>query len=194
MLAECIVNIPLQVLALTVANIPAAFLGSAQSKTADVIRRLLAHELRLLYVSPEFVDGAITDGDGPNELWRSLAAQVRLLAVDEAHCISAWGHDFRRSYQRLGQLRDRLSANVPLLALTATATERVRSDIRRSLRLRGERMVCTGFDRPNLEFVVRPKASSVWQDLRDVVVRVSRSWWLPFAYDYNCTHSAGQTG
>lgn len=158
-------------LALTVANIPAAFLGSAQSQTADVLRRLHDRQLRLLYVSPEFVDGAIDGSAAAAELWRSLSQQVRLLAVDEAHCISAWGHDFRRSYKRLGELRGRLAADVPLLALTATATERVRADIRRSLRMRAERTVCTGFDRPNLEFVVRAKGASVWHDLSGVVVR-----------------------
>lgn len=151
-----------QVLALQVANIPAAYLGSAQTDSRSVLQRAAAGELRVLYVSPEYITG----DNGAELLHRTLAGQLRLIAIDEAHCVSQWGHDFRSSYRRLGRLRDGAEhlAGVPILAVTATATERVRRDICENLRLRRPEMVCTGFDRPNLEFVVRPK-STVWEDV-----------------------------
>lgn len=80
------------------------------------------------------------------------AADVTLLAVDEAHCISQWGHDFRPSYRRVGRLRTRLRC--PVMALTATATPRVREDVAASLRLRDPRVVIKSFDRPNLSWCV----------------------------------------
>src|SRR5947208_17156752 len=75
--------------------------------------------------------------------------KVKLLAIDEAHCISQWGHDFRPEYFRLGEVRKRLGSP-PTIALTATATEDVRGDIIRHLALREPTVVVTGFDRPNL--------------------------------------------
>jgi ATP-dependent DNA helicase RecQ len=101
--------------------------------------------LDLLFVAPERL-----------ELEPFLAAlesaDVTLLAVDEAHCISQWGHDFRPSYRRVGRLRARLRC--PVMALTATATPRVREDVAESLRLRDPRVVVRSFDRPNLSWCV----------------------------------------
>ena len=84
------------------------------------------------------------------------AFEVRLVAIDEAHCISEWGHDFRPSYRELGRLRDYLTC--PVLALTATATPAVRDDIRTSLLLRDPTIVVQSFDRPNLAWRVDPLA------------------------------------
>jgi ATP-dependent DNA helicase RecQ len=82
-------------------------------------------------------------------------SQIQLLAVDEAHCISEWGHDFRPDYARIGQLRARLG-DPQTIALTATATPTVRSDVMKLLRLREPQVFITGFARPNLHFEVRP--------------------------------------
>jgi ATP-dependent DNA helicase RecQ len=101
----------------------------------------------LLYVAPErFATGRFRD------LIRDL--KPRLFAIDEAHCISQWGHDFRREYQQLGEVRDALG-RPPTIALTATATAEVRADISRSLGLVDPSVVVTGFDRPNLRYESR---------------------------------------
>jgi len=105
-------------------------------------------ELRLLYLSPERL--------GDDIVQRALlAVGVARLVVDEAHCISSWGHDFRPDYRLLGAVRLNLG-DPPVTALTATATERVRDDIADLLRLRDPVQVLTGFDRPNLRYRVLP--------------------------------------
>ncbi|MEZ6112892.1 MAG: helicase-related protein [Pirellulaceae bacterium] len=111
----------------------------------DRMRRMAAGEYDLVYIAPErlrnrrFLDAA--------------ESHVQLLAIDEAHCISEWGHDFRPDYARLVLFRQRLG-NPQTIALTATATARVRDDIVKSLELREPRTFVTGFSRPNLEFNV----------------------------------------
>src|SRR5262249_5305055 len=89
--------------------------------------------------------------------------QVKLLAVDEAHCISQWGHDFRPEYSRLGEIRKRLGIP-PTIALTATATDDVRGDIIRGLGLREPTVVITGVDRPNLRYESRRLAKAKDKD------------------------------
>src|SRR5437764_14196583 len=84
---------------------------------------------------------------------------VTSLAIDEAHCISEWGHDFRPEYRELVKLREMLPA-VPIMALTATATERVRADIVAQLKLRDPRCYVASFDRPNLTYQVVPKSAA----------------------------------
>lgn len=125
------------------AGIPADALhsGLPPADRRRIERRATAGELRLLFVAPERLVG---------EAFRQLltALPVRLLTVDEAHCISLWGHDFRPSYRRLGELRDRVAA--PVLALTATATPRVRAEIEAELRLNDPARTVLSFDRPNL--------------------------------------------
>jgi ATP-dependent DNA helicase RecQ len=98
----------------------------------------------LLYVAPERFFA-------PNFQPLMERINVKLLAIDEAHCISQWGHDFRPEYLRLGEVRKRLNSP-PTIALTATATEDVRADIVRGLALREPKIVITGFDRPNLSY------------------------------------------
>ncbi len=137
-----------QVDALTARGLPAAFINSTltSAQIADRLARVQRGDLKLLYVAPERFDFG-------SAATRLRAAGVSLLAVDEAHCISEWGHDFRPSYQRLGALRAALG-EPPTIALTATATPLVREDIAKHLGLREPEIVVTGFDRRNLRFHV----------------------------------------
>ena len=130
-------------------GIPAAFLNSALSAA---VRRQTIRELEegfegLLYVAPE----RFSSSD-----FQEVMSRVRpkLLAVDEAHCISQWGHDFRPEYAKLGDVRRSLGSP-PCIALTATATEDVRNDIIRHLHLNEPAITITGFDRPNLSYESR---------------------------------------
>jgi ATP-dependent DNA helicase RecQ len=139
-----------QVDALVARGIPATFLNSTLSR-AEISARMSGvqrGEVKLLYVAPERFDlGTLGD--------RLRNLGVSLLAVDEAHCISEWGHDFRPSYLRIGEIRERLG-RPPVVALTATATPHVRVDIARQLKLENQRTVITGFDRRNLRYHVVP--------------------------------------
>jgi ATP-dependent DNA helicase RecQ len=130
-------------------GIPAAFLNSTL-EPADIssrLRRAASGELKLLYVAPERLEGA--------ELQRSLRAScISLLAVDEAHCISEWGHEFRPSFRRIAAVRAALGIR-QVAALTATATPVVRADIARQLTMQSPRVIVGGFDRPNLSYAVR---------------------------------------
>ncbi|XP_049532110.1 Werner syndrome ATP-dependent helicase homolog [Anopheles darlingi] len=140
-----------QVLSLNLCNIPACLLGTAQS--GNPIPDIEAGGYRVVYLTPEFVTG-----DRGQSLLSAVRKQLALIAIDEAHCLSKWGHDFRPAYRNLGIVRT-LCPDVPILAVTATATPKVRDDIVQSLHLNNAQILCTGFDRPNLEFIVRPKGS-----------------------------------
>ena len=129
---------------LAAVGLPATFINSSLTGS-EMSERLAGAEqgrYKLLYVAPERFDSDAFQH-------RLAALDVSLLAVDEAHCVSEWGHDFRPSYLRLGRVR-RLLRNPPIAALTATATEEVRRDIVRQLGLREPRVLVTGFDRRNL--------------------------------------------
>jgi len=142
-----------QVDSLSASGVAAALLNSTLSpdETRACWRGLHAGEFKLLYVAPErLLAGTLVD-----EMTRW---GVSCIAVDEAHCISEWGHDFRPEYRQLAALRERLPG-VPFMALTATATERVRDDIIRQLRLREPAVYCASFNRPNLTYRVWPKAT-----------------------------------
>jgi ATP-dependent DNA helicase RecQ len=120
------------------------------SAVAAALQRIGDGEARLVYVAPErFSSRRFLDAIG--------AVGVARLAVDEAHCLSEWGHDFRPDYLRLADVRERLGSP-PTIALTATATGRVSKDIVSALALRDPLMLQTGFDRPNLAFAVVPVA------------------------------------
>ncbi|MCB9570563.1 MAG: RecQ family ATP-dependent DNA helicase [Kofleriaceae bacterium] len=137
-----------QVAALCGRGVAAAAIHSHQDDDEQraVIARFLAGELALLYVSPERAALA--------SFQRMLTrVPIALLAIDEAHCLSQWGHDFRPEYLRLHELRD--VVDVPTIALTATATPRVMDEIVASLRLRAPTIVRGDFARPNLRFAVR---------------------------------------
>ena len=129
------------------ASIPAAFITSAlsASERRTVLHDVLSGGIKLLFVAPERLET-------PGFMDALGAAGVSLIAVDEAHCISEWGHDFRPSYRRLGVLRRKLTA--PVMALTATATPRVRQDILDVLSLDRPLRVVGSFDRPNLSWYV----------------------------------------
>jgi len=131
------------------AGLRAAHLSAGQPQGAKqtTAKSLLAGELDVLFVSPERLEL-------PRFRDVLRRADVRLLAVDEAHCIAEWGDDFRPSYRRIGEVRAFLDC--PVLALTATATPRVREEIRASLGLRDPHIVVKSFDRPNLSWSVLP--------------------------------------
>jgi ATP-dependent DNA helicase RecQ len=149
-----------QVDALRANGIRAAMLNSSLSPEAqdEVIARLVSQSLDLLYVAPE---RALS----PAFLRRIEALEIALLAIDEAHCVSQWGHDFRPEYAGLGVLRERLPGT-PLIALTATADPQTRDDIAAVLGLRGARQFATSFDRPNIRYTVLEKHQPRQQLLR----------------------------
>jgi ATP-dependent DNA helicase RecQ len=148
-------------------GVAAACYNSALSPDvkASVIKSVRERQLKLLYVSPERLVG---DG-GEGFLSMLSGADVRFVAVDEAHCISQWGHDFRPEYRQLGRLRERF-ANVSLHAYTATATARVRKDIAAQLGLREPIELVGSFDRPNLVYRVLAR-SNVKRTLLDLLRR-----------------------
>ncbi|HSL22423.1 MAG TPA: DNA helicase RecQ [Vicinamibacterales bacterium] len=143
-----------QVDALAANGVPAACYNSAlpQDRKAEVIAGIRTGRYRLLYVSPERLLGE--GGDA----FRALLGDVSFVAIDEAHCISQWGHDFRPEYRQLGRLRD-FWPRVSLHAFTATATARVRRDIAVQLGLRDPSVLVGDFDRPNLVYRVLPRAN-----------------------------------
>jgi ATP-dependent DNA helicase RecQ len=149
-----------QVDALVANGVAAAFYNSAlDAVTArQVLARLHAGELDLLYISPERLTGG-------GFLERLADIDIALFAIDEAHCVSQWGHDFRPEYAQLGGLRQHFS-DVPMAALTATADAQTREDIVRVLGLQHARRHVTGFDRPNIRYTVLEKHKPFEQLLR----------------------------
>jgi ATP-dependent DNA helicase RecQ len=158
-----------QVDALRTSGIAATFLNStlAGSESRERLRGLHRNQFRLLYVAPERLMME-------NFLERALNWNIALIAIDEAHCISEWGHDFRPEYRELKKLRT-LFPDVPIMALTATATKRVRDDIIKQLKLREPRCYVASFNRPNLTFRVVAKSSAYQQVLDFIRVRPNES-------------------
>ena len=129
-------------------GISAAYLNSTQSTSEQhfVFDAIRSGELDLVYTAPESL-GFL--GDVLSEQY------VSMIAVDEAHCISSWGHDFRPSYQQLSYLKERLP-NTPIMALTASADQATREDIAAQLGISKARLFISSFDRPNIDLEVRP--------------------------------------
>jgi ATP-dependent DNA helicase RecQ len=156
-----------QVDGLRVDGVAASYLNSTllPHERDDVLASVREGRCRLLYVSPERLVG-----EGSQALRRLLQqAGVRFVAIDEAHCISQWGHDFRPEYRQLGRLRDEFP-DVSFHAFTATATERVRSDIVGELRLRDPLVLVGSFDRPNLTYRV-VRRGNLHKQLLDILAR-----------------------
>ena len=158
-----------QVDALRTSGIAATYLNSTLDRQEAKARwRGLHHgEYRMLYVAPErlMLDGFIE---------RALNWNIAQFAIDEAHCISEWGHDFRPEYRELKKLRKHLP-DVPIMALTATATEHVRADIIKELKLREAPAYVASFDRPNLTYRVVPKTEPYEQLLAFIRSRPNES-------------------
>ena len=138
-----------QIRAAAAFGIQAAALTSADDNREETVARFRAGELDLLYVAPERASG---------EGFRNLLAStpLALIAIDEAHCVSEWGHDFRPDYRLLKPLLDRFP-DVPRLALTATADRQTRTDILAQLGIPEDGLILAGFDRPNIRYHVRPR-------------------------------------
>ena len=149
-----------QVDALSALGVRAGFLNSTQDPTQrrQVESAFLAGELDLLYLAPERLRaesaGRLLDG-----------GTISLFAIDEAHCVAQWGHDFRPDYLGLSVLHERWPA-VPRIALTATATQATRTEIATRLNLTGARQFVASFDRPNITYRIEPKAEPRQQLLR----------------------------
>nr|MBA3898415.1 DNA helicase RecQ [Sphingomonadaceae bacterium] len=157
----CVVVSPLialmhdQLRAATTIGIRAATLTSVDTNQAETVARFRAGDLDLLYVAPE----RASQGHFRDLLAR---APLALFAIDEAHCVSEWGHDFRPDYRLLRPLLDQF-AHVPRLALTATADAHTRADIIEQLGIPGDGLIVAGFDRPNIRYAINPRQGTAGQ-------------------------------
>lgn len=155
-----------QVDALQANGIAAEAMNSNNDEYANrIIReRCQRGEIKILYISPERLMGEIS--------WLQQHAHVSMFAIDEAHCVSQWGHDFRPEYMQLGTLKDSFP-HIPILALTATADKITKADILEQLRLSEPRVFISSFDRPNLSLDVR-KAYRKRERIRSILEVIAR--------------------
>lgn len=150
-------------------GIEAGFLNSSMSRSEyeKVKQKALDQTLKLLYVAPE----SLVKEEFIDFLKRS---NVSFVAIDEAHCISEWGHDFRPEYRRIREILNQIK-DVPIIALTATATPKVQLDIRQNLRMENAPLYITSFNRENLYYEVRPKVDPVPEIIRFVKKNLHKS-------------------
>lgn len=153
-----------QIRAAKAVGIRAAAMTSADHDNAATADRLRAGDLDLLYIAPE----RATTGAFQNLI---SGAEISLFAIDEAHCVSEWGHDFRPDYRLLRPLLDQFG-HVPRLALTATADKTTREDILRQLGIPADGLILAGFDRPNIRYAIRPR-DNVGKQVTDFLARTS---------------------
>ncbi|MEM9687026.1 MAG: RecQ family ATP-dependent DNA helicase, partial [Bacteroidota bacterium] len=135
-------------------------LNSSLTKTAvkNVMKDVRQGVTKLLYVAPE----SLTKEEYVDFL---KSVKVSFTAIDEAHCISEWGHDFRPEYRNLKHIIERLGHSIPIIALTATATPKVQEDILKNLGITGAKVFKASFNRPNLYYEVRPKTKNIDADI-----------------------------
>jgi ATP-dependent DNA helicase RecQ len=148
-----------QVDALRNNGVEAAFLNSTQTtpEQVEVFRGVRSGKLKLLYVAPERL---LASGDQFLDFLKTI--KISLFAIDEAHCISSWGHDFRPEYMQLAKLKLHFP-EIPLIALTATADDLVRTDIVERLNIKKAQVFVSSFNRPNIFYAVEPKKNSYSQ-------------------------------
>lgn len=158
-------------------EIPACFLGSAQCDPS-VHAKAAAGHYNVVYVTPEF---ALSE-TGIN-LLETLRFKIVLFAIDECHCISSWGHEFRSSYRDLGTLKEKFP-DIAIIAATATATQTVLKDVQRSLRLRNPITIVEAYNRPNLFFEVFLK-SGVRLDLLPLLQEQETPKTIVYCYTRN---------
>src|ERR1019366_4694940 len=147
----------------------AHFLNSTLNKSQQKIVKedLTSGKTKMLYVAPE----TLTKEENV-EFFKDL--EISFFAVDEAHCISEWGHDFRPEYRRLREIMDEIDKKIPVIALTATATPKVQSDIVKNLGLRDPNIFISSFNRSNLYYEVQPKLSKE-QVIKSIVKFISQN-------------------
>lgn len=142
----------------------AHFLNSSLSKheIKKVKKDIVAQKTKLLYVAPESL--------AKEENAEFLASiNISFYAIDEAHCISEWGHDFRPEYRRIREVATKIGQKVPIVALTATATDKVRQDILKNLEINTANIYIASFNRPNLYYEVRPKPNDEKEILKQII-------------------------
>lgn len=165
-----------QVASLVKRNIPASFINGEmpQADREAVYKELSSRELatRLLYVTPEYLVSSV---QGKRILqFQHRNKKLARIVVDEAHCVSSWGHDFRPDYKELGKLRTEYPG-VPMMALTATANQRVFKDVKINLQLKNPAVFQSSFNRPNLEYQVRQKPKHRQGQLKEIANFINTS-------------------
>ena len=175
-----------QVMALKAAGIPGAYVNSSLTfpQLRAVYRNLLMGKYKIVYVAPERLESE-------GFLDAVMQMNISMVAVDEAHCISQWGQDFRPSYLRIVDFIQRLPRRPVIAAFTATATAKVRDDVKRILGLRSPVEVVTGFDRPNLYFEVRHPEMKEAELLKLLEKRKNKSGIIYCATRKNVEHICG---
>ncbi len=147
----------------------AHFLNSTLNKGQQKVVKedLTSGKTKMLYVAPE----TLTKEENV-DFFKGL--KISFFAVDEAHCISEWGHDFRPEYRKLKEVMDQIDSKIPVIALTATATPKVQSDIVNNLGLREPKIFISSFNRPNLYYEVQPKVKKE-QAVKSIVKFISQN-------------------